>query len=82
VASLACDDEEAAAKLATDVHAFKVGINRPRSRGDREEAFGGRGASWKGAFVGGDLLVQAVTLGEKDERLFGNFPDYASYPTT
>jgi acyl-CoA reductase-like NAD-dependent aldehyde dehydrogenase len=82
VASLACDNEELAAKLAKDLHAFKVGINKPRSRGDREEPFGGRGASWKGAFVGGDLLVQAVTVGEPGERLYGNFPDYNSYPTT
>jgi acyl-CoA reductase-like NAD-dependent aldehyde dehydrogenase len=82
VASLACDDEEFAGKLAVDLQAFKVGINRPRSRGDREEPFGGRGASWKGAFVGGDLLVQAVTLGQANERLYGNFPDYASYPAT
>jgi acyl-CoA reductase-like NAD-dependent aldehyde dehydrogenase len=80
VASLACDDEEVAEKLAVDLQAFKVGINRPRSRGDREEPFGGRGASWKGCFVGGDLLVQAVTCGEPDERRFGNFPDYSSYP--
>jgi acyl-CoA reductase-like NAD-dependent aldehyde dehydrogenase len=82
VASLACDNEELAGKLAKDLHAFKVGINKPRSRGDREEPFGGRGASWKGAFVGGDLLVQAVTAGEPDERLFGNFPEYSSYPAT
>ena len=41
----------------------KSGINKPRSRGDRAEPFGGRGASWKGAFVGGASLVQAVTLG-------------------
>jgi acyl-CoA reductase-like NAD-dependent aldehyde dehydrogenase len=80
VASLACDDEEFAAKLAVDIQAFKVGINKPRSRGDRDEPFGGRGASWKGAFVGGDLLVQAVTVGEPGERLYGNFPDYSSYP--
>jgi acyl-CoA reductase-like NAD-dependent aldehyde dehydrogenase len=82
VASLACDDEDLAVKLAGDLQAFKVGINKPRSRGDREEPFGGRGASWKGCFVGGDLLVQAVTSGEPDERLFGNFPDYNSYPQT
>lgn len=80
VASLACDNEELAAKLAKDLQAFKVGINKPRSRGDREEPFGGRGASWKGAFVGGDLLVQAVTVGEPGERLYGNFPDYTSFP--
>jgi acyl-CoA reductase-like NAD-dependent aldehyde dehydrogenase len=82
VASLACDDEEEAAKLAVDLRAFKVGVNKPRSRGDRQEPFGGRGASWKGAFVGGDLLVQAVTVGAAGERLYGNFPDYTSYPPT
>lgn len=82
VASLAVDDEELAAKLAQDVQAYKVGINKPRSRGDREETFGGRGASWKGAFVGGDLLVQAVTMGAPGERLYGNFPDYTSFPPT
>jgi len=62
------------------VHAFKVGINRPRSRGDKAEPFGGRGASWKGAFVGGELLVHAVTQGPPTEHLFGNFPDYQRYP--
>jgi acyl-CoA reductase-like NAD-dependent aldehyde dehydrogenase len=82
VASLACDDEELAAKLALDLHAFKVGINAPRSRGDRDEPFGGRGASWKGAFVGGELLVQAVTVGPPGERLYGNFPGYSRYPVT
>jgi acyl-CoA reductase-like NAD-dependent aldehyde dehydrogenase len=82
VASLACDDEELAGKLAVDLQAFKVGINRPRSRGDRQEPFGGRGASWKGCFVGGELLVQAVTTGEPDERLHGNFTDYSRYPQT
>ncbi|WP_406067528.1 aldehyde dehydrogenase family protein [Micromonospora sp. NBC_01638] len=81
VASLACDDTDEAGKLAVDLQAFKVGINKPRSRGDRDEPFGGRGASWKGAFVGGDLLVHAVTVGG-DSRLYGNFPDYNSYPTT
>ena len=82
VASLACDDPDLAGKLAEQLHAFKVGINKPRSRGDREEPFGGRGASWKGAFVGGDLLVEAVTTGDGDERLFGNFPEYSRYPIT
>jgi acyl-CoA reductase-like NAD-dependent aldehyde dehydrogenase len=81
VASLACDDEELAGKLAADVRAFKVGINRPRSRGDRDEPFGGVGASWKGAFVGGELLVHAVTQGPPGEHLFGNFPDYQRYPS-
>jgi acyl-CoA reductase-like NAD-dependent aldehyde dehydrogenase len=78
VASLACDDEDLAGRLARDVRAFKVGINQPRSRGDRAEPFGGRGASWRGAFVGGDLLVHAVTEGPG--QLYGNFADYARYP--
>lgn len=82
VASIACDDPELAARLAEHVQAFKVGINVARSRGDRDEPFGGRGASWKGAFVGGPLLVQAVTLGPDGEHLFGNFADYSRYPAT
>jgi acyl-CoA reductase-like NAD-dependent aldehyde dehydrogenase len=80
VASLACDDPALAARLAEHVHAFKVGVNVPRSRGDRDEAFGGNGASWRGAFVGGRHLVQAVTHGPDGERLFGNFPDYSRTP--
>jgi acyl-CoA reductase-like NAD-dependent aldehyde dehydrogenase len=80
VASLACDDEATAARLATQLQAFKVGLNKPRSRGDRNEYFGGRGASWSGAFVGGKLLVRAVTQGPADERLYGNFPSYSLYP--
>jgi acyl-CoA reductase-like NAD-dependent aldehyde dehydrogenase len=80
VASIACDDEQLARQFAAEVHAFKIGINRPRSRGDKAEPFGGRGASWKGAFVGGELLVHAVTQGPPGEHLFGNFPDYQRYP--
>ncbi len=82
VSSLACDDEQTAIRLAAQVQAFKVGINAPRSRGDRDEPFGGRGASWHGAFVGGELLVRAVTRGPAGERLHGNFPSYALYPPT
>jgi len=82
VASVATDDDDFAARVAEQLQAFKVGVNKPRSRGDREEVFGGLGASWKGAFVGGDLLVQAVTYGPDgpDERLFGNFADYSLLP--
>ena len=82
VGSVATDDEAFAARIADQVQSFKVGINQPRSRGDREEVFGGIGASWKGAFVGGDLLVNAVTYGPEGagERLYGNFPDYSLYP--
>jgi acyl-CoA reductase-like NAD-dependent aldehyde dehydrogenase len=81
VASIACDDEPLARQFAAEVHAFKVGINQPRSRGDKAEPFGGLGASWKGAFVGGELLVHAVTQGPAGEQLFGNFPDYQRYPS-
>ncbi len=83
VASVATDDREFAARVAEQLQAFKVGVNKPRSRGDREEVFGGLGASWKGAFVGGDLLVQAVTYGPdgSEERLFGNFPSYSLLPS-
>ncbi|HET8642182.1 MAG TPA: aldehyde dehydrogenase family protein [Pseudonocardiaceae bacterium] len=81
VATIACDDAELAGRLAEHVQAFKVGINKPRSRGDREEPFGGRGGSWKGAFVGGVHLVHAVTQGPDDELLYGNFPDYSRFPS-
>jgi len=79
VASIATDDAALGARVAEELQAFKVGVNAPRSRGDREEVFGGKGASWKGAFVGGDLLVQAVTEGEG--QIYGNFPSYSLYPT-
>ncbi len=82
VASVATDDADFGARVAEELQAFKVGINKPRSRGDREEVFGGKGASWKGAFVGGDLLVQAVTEGPEGEQLYGNFPSYSLYPET
>ncbi len=82
VSSIATDDIEFARRVAEQVQSFKVGINKPRSRGDRNEVFGGLGHSWKGAFVGGDLLVHAVTYGSegRGERLYGNFPDYSSLP--
>ena len=82
VASIATDDVDVGQRVAEELQAFKVGINRPRSRGDREEVFGGLGASWKGAFVGGDLLVQAVTYGPDGpgEELFGNFPGRSRLP--
>jgi len=80
VASIACDDEAKAAELAEHVQAFKVGVNKIRSRGDKAEPFGGRGASWKGAFVSGELLVHAVTQGPDGESLYGNFPGHHRYP--
>jgi hypothetical protein len=80
VASVACDNQRLAQQIAAEVRAFKVGINTIRSRGDRDEVFGGIGQSWKGCFVGGRYLVQAVTVGPPGERLYGNFPDYTLLP--
>ncbi|MBA3943910.1 MAG: aldehyde dehydrogenase family protein [Herpetosiphonaceae bacterium] len=80
VASVACDDARLGQMIAQDVRAFKVGLNTVRSRGDNEEVFGGMGQSWKGCFVGGQYLVQAVTQGPPDEHLYGNFPDYRLLP--
>jgi acyl-CoA reductase-like NAD-dependent aldehyde dehydrogenase len=80
VASIACDDPKTAKRIAGDLRSFKVGINKVRSRGDREEVFGGIGQSWRGCFVGGKYLVQAVTSGEPNERLYGNFPGYDLLP--
>ncbi len=81
VSSVACDDPKLARQVASQVRAFKVGVNAVRSRGDREECFGGIGQSWKGCFVGGRYLVQATTTGEPGERLYGNFPDYVMLPS-
>jgi acyl-CoA reductase-like NAD-dependent aldehyde dehydrogenase len=80
VSSIACDDPKIARRVASELRAFKVGINSVRSRGDREEVFGGIGQSWKGCFVGGRYLVLAVTAGSANEKLFGNFPDYTQLP--
>ncbi|MFD3487022.1 aldehyde dehydrogenase family protein [Streptomyces sp. NPDC058665] len=79
-ATLATDDPETYARLSPQIRAFKVGHGKPRSRGDRDELFGGFGHSWRGAFVGGELLVKAVTNGPDGERPPGNFPDYHLMP--
>jgi hypothetical protein len=68
--------------VAQETRAFKLGHNKVRSRGDNEEVFGGIGASWKGCFVGGEHLVRAVTHGNGDESLFGNFQDVRRLPET
>jgi acyl-CoA reductase-like NAD-dependent aldehyde dehydrogenase len=80
VSSIACDDMKISRRVAEELRAFKVGINTVRSRGDREEVFGGIGQSWKGCFVGGVYLVLAVTQGAPNEKLYGNFPDYTLLP--
>ena len=78
VSSVATDDNAFAERVKEESQAFKFGINKPRSRGDKAEVFGGRGASWRGCFVGGDLLVESVTTGKG--QLFGNFSDGSRYP--
>ncbi len=82
VTSIACDDTDEANLIAGQLRGYKVGINKSRSRGDKEESFGGMGESWKGCFVGGKYLVEAVTIGEPGERLNGNFPEYTLSPKT
>ncbi|MHB9857917.1 aldehyde dehydrogenase family protein [Streptomyces sp. YIM S03343] len=80
VATLSTDDRSTFDRLAPQIRAFKLGHGKPRSRGDRDELFGGFGASWRGAFVGGELLVRAVTQGPAGERVPGNFPSYQLMP--
>lgn len=82
VGALASDDEPWARRTAKEIRAFKMGINQLRSRGDREEVFGGLGESWKGAFVGGRLLVEAVTQGAAGQPVFGNYPEATLLPST
>lgn len=73
VSSVATDDDKLAERIRAELRAFKVGHNAVKSRGDRQEPFGGLGQSWKGCFVGGKHLVRAVTRGSGDEQLAGNF---------
>lgn len=80
VSTISTGDDSAARRIAAGVRSFKVGLNRLCSRGDRAELFGGWGDSWRGAFVGGHLLVHAVTEGPAGERLPGNFTDYTLLP--
>ena len=80
VAAIASDDERLAKHTAKEIRAFKVGINAMRSRGDREEVFGGIGESWKGCFVGGSLLIEAVTNSKNGEPFKGNFDEFTILP--
>ncbi len=80
VSSIACDDSNEAASITSQLRGYKVGVNKQRSRGDKEESFGGIGESWKGCFVGGRYLVESVTQGEPGERLYGNFQEYTLLP--
>ncbi|MFD8396274.1 aldehyde dehydrogenase family protein [Streptomyces sp. NPDC059680] len=76
VSTLSTDDPHTYKRIAPQIRAFKVGFCKPRSRGDREEIFGGLGGSWRGAFVGGALLVKAVTVGPQSEKSLANFPEF------
>lgn len=80
VSSIATDNREVATRVAPELRAFKYGINKLRSRGDKAEAFGGLGQSWKGCYVGGEYLVQALTEAAPGHRLYGNFQDYTLLP--
>jgi hypothetical protein len=80
VSSIACEHPKTAKTLAEQLRGFKVGVNAMRSRGDREEPFGGIGQSWKGCFVGGKYLVQSVTQGAAGEKRHGHSPDYTLLP--
>ena len=73
VATIGTDNPKIAAEVGPRLQAFKVGVNVLRSRGDREEAFGGYGESWQGCFVGGEHLIRAVTHSESGEAPLGNF---------
>lgn len=73
VATIATEDERVAREVSPRLQAFKVGVNALRSRGDREEAFGGYGESWQGCFVGGEHLIRAVTHAPSGELPLGNF---------
>jgi acyl-CoA reductase-like NAD-dependent aldehyde dehydrogenase len=75
-ATLSTDDEEVFARLAPQVDAFETGSGRNRSRGDHGDPAGGSGSSWRGPYVGGELLVRAVTRGPHGESLPGNDPDH------
>jgi acyl-CoA reductase-like NAD-dependent aldehyde dehydrogenase len=80
VSSVASDDPKTVQRIRSELRAFKVGVNQVRSRGDRDEVFGGIGQSWKGCYVGGKHLVHAVTQGPPGERLYGNFREYTRLP--
>ncbi|MCY7329699.1 MAG: aldehyde dehydrogenase family protein [Saprospiraceae bacterium] len=80
VSSIATDNRDVATRVAPELRSFKYGINKLRSRGDKEEAFGGLGQSWKGCYVGGEYLVQALTEAAPGHRLYGNFHDYTLLP--
>jgi len=81
VSSIATDDRDLGEEIAEGLRGFKIGINKPRSRGDREEVFGGKGNSWRGSFVGGKYLVYAVTESTTGvEKHYGNFKEGVTLP--
>ena len=82
VASLACDDEDLAGKLAE---------RRPGVQGGHQQAAlprrPGRAVRRPGRLLEGRVRRRRPAgagghRGRAGERLYGNFPDYTSYPTT
>jgi acyl-CoA reductase-like NAD-dependent aldehyde dehydrogenase len=80
VSSIATDDVVLGAQISSELRAFKTGINKVRSRGDKDEPFGGKGQSWKGYFVGGKYLVYAITSSANDTVHYGNFGNQVVFP--
>jgi acyl-CoA reductase-like NAD-dependent aldehyde dehydrogenase len=80
VSSVATDSAAIAQRVMPELRAFKTGHNKLRSRGDKDEPFGGLGQSWKGCYVGGKYLVEALTHPLAGQRLSGNFVDYTLMP--
>ena len=76
VASVASDSPARVREVAARLQAYKVGVNGMKSRGDRDEPFGGLGGSWLGAYVGGKNLVYAFTDGPQPVE--GNYPAAAT----
>jgi acyl-CoA reductase-like NAD-dependent aldehyde dehydrogenase len=80
VSSIATDDLALGEQITSELRAFKTGINKVRSRGDKDEPFGGKGQSWKGYFVGGKYLVYAITTSAHDTVHYGNFNNQITLP--
>lgn len=80
VASIACDDEAVGARLAEQVQAFEVGLNALRSRGDKDEVFGGRGASSKRRLRRRGTPRARGQRRARGQSHYGNFPGYSRYP--
>ena len=83
VASIACDDQATrrASSPSTCRRSRSASTSRARAATARSRSAAGarRGRARSSA---ASHLVHAVTTGTRDERLYGNFPDYVRYPAT